>query len=314
MKTVANYPNLVSQWHPTKNGDLKPEDFKFGSHKKVWWKCPIASDHEWQDTVAHRTNGRNCPCCHGLKVVKSNCLETKFPEIAKQWHPTKNGKLTPRDVVYGSGKKVWCKCPVAKDHEWEKKINARTSGINCPCCSNYKVVKSNCLLITHPEIAKQWHPFKNTLKPDDVVSGSHEKVWWVCHKKHEWQAMINDRRSGYGCPICMESRGENIINKILIENNISFERQCKFPTCKNKRPLPFDFVLNVNNKIKIIEYQGKQHYFLSFGGRSSGDNLKKTKINDFIKKKWCENEKIPFLEIPYWDFDKIEELLFSFIH
>ena len=40
------------------------------------------------------------------------------PRVAKEWHPTKNGKLTPRDVVFGSARVVWWKCPEGRDHEW----------------------------------------------------------------------------------------------------------------------------------------------------------------------------------------------------
>ena len=32
---------------------------------------------------------------------------TPYPHLVKEWHPTKNGDLTPKDVTYGSNKKVW---------------------------------------------------------------------------------------------------------------------------------------------------------------------------------------------------------------
>jgi hypothetical protein len=38
---------------------------------------------------------------------KENNLASMFPEISNQWHPTKNGELTPNDVTYGSNKRVW---------------------------------------------------------------------------------------------------------------------------------------------------------------------------------------------------------------
>ena len=37
---LSLYPDLVKEWHPTKNGDLTPNDFTHGSGKKVWWLCP----------------------------------------------------------------------------------------------------------------------------------------------------------------------------------------------------------------------------------------------------------------------------------
>src|SRR5262249_4075991 len=104
---TITHPQLVAQWHPSKNGDLRPEDFTASSTKRVWWKCPTADDHEWQALIRHRAEGYNCPYCSGNRVAKSNCLATKYPELVKEWHPTKNGALTPWDVTPGSGRKVW---------------------------------------------------------------------------------------------------------------------------------------------------------------------------------------------------------------
>ena len=60
-----------------------------------------------------------------------------FPDIASEWHPTLNGDLTPINVVAGSGKKVWWKCSVNPEHEWEAVIGSRTKlGTGCPHCFN----------------------------------------------------------------------------------------------------------------------------------------------------------------------------------
>ena len=58
---LSNYPDVTRQWHPTKNGDKKPEDFRPGSNKRVWWLCD--RNHEWEATIANRTRpkGRGCP-------------------------------------------------------------------------------------------------------------------------------------------------------------------------------------------------------------------------------------------------------------
>lgn len=50
-KSLATYRKLVKEWHPTKNGDLKPSDFTAGSGQKVWWKCPKGDDHEWEARI-----------------------------------------------------------------------------------------------------------------------------------------------------------------------------------------------------------------------------------------------------------------------
>ena len=42
------------------------------------------------------------------KVIKGeNDLETLYPEIAKQWHPTANGNLKPSDIAARSNKKYF---------------------------------------------------------------------------------------------------------------------------------------------------------------------------------------------------------------
>ena len=84
-KSLAEtHPEVAKQWHPSKNGDLMPNDFTSGSSKKVWWKCDKGDDHEWEAIVKNRTKGARCAICHGKKVVQSNCLQTLNPNLSKQ--------------------------------------------------------------------------------------------------------------------------------------------------------------------------------------------------------------------------------------
>jgi hypothetical protein len=205
-KSIAEtHPEVAKQWHPTKNGDLTPDDVTFGSDKRVWWKCDKGDDHEWQINVYKRSSGTGCPICSGKIVVVSNCLATVNPKLASEWHPTKNGELTPYDVTHTSNKKVWWKCPKGDDHEWESVIYNRSIGTGCLICSNRKVVTSNMLSTTHPELAKEWHPTKNgDLTPNDVTKGSGKKVWWKCDKvdDHEWISSIDNKVKRNYCPYC----------------------------------------------------------------------------------------------------------------
>ena len=67
-------------------------------------------------------------------------LSESHPELAAQWHPTKNGDLTPDAVSGGSRKKIWWICPEGPDHEWQAVLSNRTlNGTGCPCCTGYKV-------------------------------------------------------------------------------------------------------------------------------------------------------------------------------
>mgnify|MGYP000020462219 CR=1 FL=1 len=202
---LVKNPLLSTEWHPTKNRDLKPENFTVGSSKKVWWQCSKGEDHEWQTTIASRSAGTGCPFCSGQRTSKTNNLLAKHPEVASEWHPTKNGDLKPEDFTVGSSKKVWWQCPKEDAHEWETRINHRSNGGGCPFCSGQRVSKTNNLLAKHPEVASEWHPTKNgDLKPENVSYGAEKTVWWQCAKdnEHEWEKKVHRRTRGSACPFC----------------------------------------------------------------------------------------------------------------
>lgn len=196
-------PKFIREWHPTKNGSLTPQDFCPYSNKKVWWLCTRDRTHAWEARIAPRHNGVGCPYCSGKVVNAQNCLATLKPGLAKEWHPTKNGALTPGDVTPGSDKKVWWLCKRDKTHEWKALIRNRTKGSGCPFCSGTAVTIHNCLATINPKLAEEWHPTKNgSLTPFDVFPGSHKKAWWLCKNGHEWEADLSNRAKGTGCKLC----------------------------------------------------------------------------------------------------------------
>ena len=209
------HAKVAKEWHPTKNKSLTSKDVTPGSAKKVWWQCN--KGHEWESVVQSRvTGGRNnkylgCPLCSGRIPHREHNLHIKHPDVAKEWHPTKNTPLTSKDVTPRSNKKVWWKCK--KSHEWEAIVQGRSKGNGCPYCSGRFPTKTNNLYVKFSEVAKEWHLTKNkTLTPKDVTPGSGKKVWWKCKKGHEWAAIISNRSQGTGCPLCRPN-----ISKIQIQ-------------------------------------------------------------------------------------------------
>ncbi len=67
------------------------------------------------------------------KVNQRYNLQVINPNLSKEWHPIKNGVLTPEDVTPNSNKKVWWNCK--RKHEWKAIINNRTCGTGYPYCS-----------------------------------------------------------------------------------------------------------------------------------------------------------------------------------
>jgi hypothetical protein len=208
---LAVNPELAKEWHPKKNKLLTPNIVLPKSHKKVWWLCKNDSSHEWEAVISSRKAGSGCPYCNGKAVNTQNCLLTLQPELAKEWHPTKNGSLKSTDVTPRSNKKVWWLCKKDNTHEWKTAICNRTGGSGCPYCAGKAVNIQNCLLTKRPDISQEWHPTKNdSLTPNDVTPGSGKIVWWLCKKDstHEWRTSVLSRNQGSGCPFCHSSTSE----------------------------------------------------------------------------------------------------------
>jgi len=202
-------PTLASQWDVERNGDLAPGMVSYGSGKIVWWKC--AHGHSWQASVDSRRSGNGCPYCSGKRVLPGfNDLTTTDPDLAVEWHSTKNGVLTPQDVTRGSKRKIWWSCPGG--HDYQATVANRSSGRGCPTCALEKRARSrheshvathDTLDLTDPGLCKEWSRARNgDLTPSDVTRGSSLKVWWTCPKGHDYQASIANRVSGKGCPYC----------------------------------------------------------------------------------------------------------------
>ena len=238
-------PTLAKEWNYERNNGLTPMDVLPNSGKKVWWKC--IEGHEWQATISDRNSGHGCPYCAGKKALKGyNDLQTINPTLAKEWNYENNNGLTPMDVMPNSDKKVWWKC--SKGHEWQATIVHRNNGSGCPYCSGRYAVKGyNDLQTVNPSLSKEWDYEKNNgLTPLDVMPNSVKKVWWKCSKGHEWQATIDSRNRGNGCPYCSGRyavKGESDLQTI----NPTLAKEWNYE--KNDGTTPMDITPNSNKKV-----------------------------------------------------------------
>jgi hypothetical protein len=237
------HPDAVKQWHPYKNthadavegeyapgSQQSPYNFTHGSQSEVWWMCPSTCPegclHEWPALIQDITSGNGCPVCSNKKVT---CIHQSIahtdPELAKQWHPTKNGDLKPDSFTRRSNVPVWwlveTGCSEGCTHEVYTQINCKSIGDKYICIHQ-------SIAHTHPEIAKEFHPTLNgELKPEHLTYGSDERPWWLCAKGHCWPATVSNRcRLGRGCSKCCNSRG---YSKVACEwiNTVS-ESTCTF--------------------------------------------------------------------------------------
>jgi hypothetical protein len=183
---ATRHPNIAAQadgWDPTTVVAF--------SNKKLDWKC--GAGHQWSALVGNRVKGSGCPYCSGrFPVLGVTDLATTNPELAAQadgWDPT--------TVSRGSDRKVDWKCSFG--HLWKASVAERSSGNNCPTCANRTIlIGFNDLATTNPELAAQ----ADGWDPTTVVAGTGKRLNWRCNLGHQWNASVDNRSKGTGCPTC----------------------------------------------------------------------------------------------------------------
>jgi hypothetical protein len=175
-----------------------------------------------------------------------------MPNIMKFWDYDKN-KLDPKDLKPGSAKDVYWICP--KGHSDFRRINSFINhGGKCSYCEGTKLCGENCLSTTHPKLCKEWSSL-NILGPENYSKGTAKKVYWICPRGHPDYLAIINCRTGHesGCPKCNASKGEIMIEKILVKNNINYT--CQKPIKCGTKILKFDFYLiDFNIAIEFDDY------------------------------------------------------------
>lgn len=205
------YPEKAKDWHPTKNGILKPTMFKPKSDFKAWWLCPDCG-HEYERTINNQVNGGGCPKCvikYERITRRMNLIKEKGsisnPVLLEDWNYEKNAS-GPDCYTNGSDEKVWWKCHIC-GHEWQERIANRHHGRGCPKCANRKlIVGHNDFATKHPELLNEWLYEKNIgISPDQIHYKSITPVWWKCPVcGYEYQAPPVRRSIGNGCRKCAD--------------------------------------------------------------------------------------------------------------
>jgi len=225
----TNYPELIEEWHPTKN-KKRMEEYPSGSNHKVYWLCSTKKwgvRHTYEEFITHRTRRKiGCPYCSGHKPSKEYNLEKLYPELMDEWDYSKNNR-TPSDYTPYSAQYVWWICKKSNLHNYRTRINRRTGKqkTGCPFCVGKQICEDNNLMFKKPDLIEELHPDKNGyFDPSKIYYYSVKKVWWKCSRGHEWKTQINIRVNGHDCPKCsgksskfelrMVSELEKIIGKV----------------------------------------------------------------------------------------------------
>lgn len=151
--------------------------------------------------------------------------------------------------------------------------------------------------------------FLTVLKSAGTKGRSHSYVMCQCDCGNIVNVRVEHLR-GQGtrgrtisCGCVSQSSGELKITQLLENNNIDFQSQYRIKEFNISAP--FDFAIFKNDKLLgLIEYDGEQHFESVdfFGGE---ENLKLQQERDERKNKWCKENNIKLVRIPYTDYDII---------
>ena len=205
--------------------------------------------------------------------------------LIAEWDWKKNNELgvNPQKITNKSDKKVWWKCH--KGHEWQATVGHRTRGQGCPYCSGRLAIKGeNDLKTINPTLAKEWNYEKNNeLTPDEVLPNCNKKVWWRCSKGHEWQATVNHRTQGRGCPICKSERKTSFPEYILV----FYLKKYGLDIIHSYKDKGYELDIYIPSKQTAIEYDGHIWH-------------KDKENKDLEKNRLCEKDGIKLYRVREW--------------
>lgn len=280
------------------------------NNTKMAYICPRHRDKGVQ-YIKYGTlsQGSGCKYCGVEKSANTQSLDF---ETVKKAFEERGYELLETEYINSKTKMAY----ICNKHKEEGvqyiTYNSLRRGKGCKYCAIERRVDAQRL--GFKDVVRAFEKEGLTLiSTENDYKNTHSKLKYICpnHPNVVQEATYNNVSNGHGCRLCKESKGEKAIDSYLKKHNIQYTREQKFEDCKHKRPLPFDFYLPQLNV--VIEFDGEQHYNpLSFGGKDEKkvkDNFKKTQTRDAIKTKYCADNNIKLIRIPYWDIDSIEEIL-----
>lgn len=215
-------------------------------------------------------------------------------------------------VIYKSNKsKVIITCPIHGD--FEQPASNHVNGFGCYMCRADQVserFRSN----TEDFVRKATKTHRGLYDYSKVeYTTNKDRVTIICPEHGDYTQVAMDHLAGNGCPDCnSRSQGETAISEYLDKWGIKYQKEAKFPECKNKRALPFDFQIFTDDSFFLLEYHGIHHYkpVTRWGGQKT---LERRQRIDALKEKWARDNGIGLFVIPYWEKKNLQTVLLETI-
>ncbi|MFZ2527493.1 MAG: zinc-ribbon domain-containing protein [Rhodococcus sp. (in: high G+C Gram-positive bacteria)] len=255
---VADVPELAGAWSDDNDDDPR-RVMVAGSGKAYKFRC--ANGHHPRIRPAlFLTAG--CPHCRGTKTAThTKSVAELQPELAAQWHPTRNGKHTPENVVWNSERVMWWKSNCC-GHEWPESVRSRDGGQRLRCLSCHTILGS--LAWHDPGLAAEW-------SPANPVTAWHVRPHaslpfvpqWSCvtNPDHVWNAPVSSRSNGAECPECRQAGKSRVeldhhAAALAIFGNARSGITIQHDAFISRRSWTTDISVEHQGRTVVIEYDG----------------------------------------------------------
>ena len=285
------------------------------AREKLLVKCKI-HNNEYYSTPDNLLRGRGCPIC-GRERIKQK-TKKDFNDIKREFELRGTTLLSTEEEINSlTTDRLRYLCPIHGEQTilWG---NFR-KGAGCRKCAD----EENSLRMrkeTWTKIQKyfEYSEYKLLSTFDEYVGANISCLRCLCEKHGEFTISWTNLNKFEGCPICNSSSGERKIFSFLKSNNLQFQHPYRFDDLigVGGKKLSYDFYLP-DYKL-LIEYQGQQHEMpINFYNGISNDvvnqNFTKQKEHDERKKKYANEHNYSLLEIWYYDFYNIEDILKTYL-
>ena len=263
---------------------------------KALWGCQCKCGNIISVIGTDLSSGHTTSC--GCKNKESKNTKT---EIGNRY-----GRLIviERDGSTADRHALWrCKCDCGNEVTVSGKLLRSSQVVSCGCyqkenaATRIKEISQNNFI---DETNNRYGKLTVIKKLD--IKGFHPGTLWECkcdcgNTKITYGTYLR-QGSVTSCGCLNQSKGEFKIAELLNENNIHFKKE--YTVIINNIKYRYDFAIlsSDNNILYFIEFDGKQHFEANmfFGGEKQ---LQKTIKNDEIKNKYCKDNNIPLIRIPY---------------
>jgi hypothetical protein len=258
--------------------------------------------------ATNHLQGRGCSICRYDKIAQDQNFSTKeFLELARSVH---GEKYDYSKVDYRNNHtKVPIVC--AEHGEFRQRPQKHLRGAGCKKCGI--VLRANKHRLKKELFVQRSRSVHGERYDYDKVDyrTAHTKVAIVCRKHGPFEQEPNSHVGGVGCPKCSESKGEGLVRRYLEAKKIAYRQEHLI-----RKIGYFDFAVKRRDRV-FIEFHGGQHYHsCTFGSKRPHAGIKtliSTIRRDRKKERWCQDNRVPLLVIPYWDYRRIWDILDEFL-